>query len=225
MILSRRHGFILVRGRKVAGTSVETALSTLCGPDDIASPMVPADELRRQAMGGFCGNYSDDPAFEQAYLQLVRQGRTGLSRPPARYKAHMPLAAIESEFGPVDGFRVIGIERAPYARVISALGGVENLADRLDAAAEDFLPQLRSVWRYRNRSGELVATALRYERLQADLDAFLGELGLAPIPLPHAKPGILSNRIDLAQVFRRDQIDRINRVLAEEFEFGGYPMR
>jgi hypothetical protein len=137
----------------------------------------------------------------------------------------MPLAAIEAEFGPVDGFRVIGIERNPYARVISALGGVEDLAGRLDANDEVFLPQLRSVWRYRNRAGELVATALRYERLQADLDAFLGQLGVAPIPLPHAKPGILSNRIDPTQVFRRDQIDRINRVLAEEFEFGGYPMR
>jgi hypothetical protein len=225
MILSRRHRFILVRGRKVAGTSVETALSTLCGPEDIASPMVPADELRRQAMGGFCGNYSDDPAFEQAYLQLVRQGRAGLRRPAARYKAHMPLAAIEAEFGPVDGFRVIGIERDPYARVISALGGVEYLAGRLDSAAEDFLPQLRSIWRYRNRAGELVATALRYERLQADLDAFLGALGIAPIALPHAKPGILSNRIDPTQVFRRDQIDKINAVMAEEFAFGGYQKR
>ncbi len=73
---------------------------------------------------------------------------------------------------------------------------------------------------FNSAGGREVAT-----RLQADLDAFLGELGLAPIPLPHAKPGIMSNRIDPAQVFRRDQIDRINRVLAEEFEFGGYPIR
>ena len=35
MILSHKHKFVFVKNRKVAGTSVEVALSPHCGPDDI----------------------------------------------------------------------------------------------------------------------------------------------------------------------------------------------
>jgi hypothetical protein len=53
MILSRAHGFIFIKGLKVGGTSVEIALSTICGTDDIVTPITPIDELKRiDANGG-----------------------------------------------------------------------------------------------------------------------------------------------------------------------------
>ena len=45
MILSRKFRFIFIKGRKVGGTSVEMALSTICGPDDIVTPITPIDVL------------------------------------------------------------------------------------------------------------------------------------------------------------------------------------
>lgn len=245
MILSIRHGFIFVRARKVAGTSVEMALSTLCGGEDIVNPMIPPDELRRQRMNGFCGNYSGNPAFEKAYVKRVLEASPDelarLPMPPAIYHAHMTLREIAARYpGSIAGFRVICVERDPYARVISALtmhqgfrdysrlgemrGDPGAMADAFDRmAAGGGLDELRSLDFYRDERGAIVAEPLRYERLQADLDAFTRSLGIPdPIPLPHAKKGLMANAIDPASVFRRDQIDAINHSLAEEFEQFGY---
>ena len=38
MIVSHRHEFIFLRPRKVAGTSVEAAMSRHCGDDDVITP-------------------------------------------------------------------------------------------------------------------------------------------------------------------------------------------
>lgn len=223
MILSRRHGFVFVRGRKVAGTSVEMALSTLCGPEDISGPMLPEDEYQRQSLGGFSGNYSNERKIERAYVRLVMEGppelRARLTRPPSHFKSHMSVAAIEAQVGSLDGFRVICVERDPYARVISSMGDPGKFDQ---AVANGLFERLRSVGLYRNMAGEIVAEPLNYERLEADFAAFVASLGEAPVPLPHAKRGPLSNRIDPREVFARSQLDLINAELAEEFEFGGY---
>jgi len=44
MIISHEHKFIFLKTRKTAGTSIELALSHLCGPDDIVTPMSPNDD-------------------------------------------------------------------------------------------------------------------------------------------------------------------------------------
>jgi hypothetical protein len=47
MIISHQHKFIFLKTRKTAGTSVELALSQLCGPEDIITPISPNDEPYR----------------------------------------------------------------------------------------------------------------------------------------------------------------------------------
>jgi hypothetical protein len=223
VILSETHRFVFVRGRKVAGTSVEMALSTLCGPDDIAGPMLPQDEYLRQSMGGHSGNYSADPRLERAYVAMVMQSppalRAQLKRPPSFFKSHMGVAAIEARYGSLAGFRVLCVERNPYARTLSAIRDPA----RFDAAAADGeFERLRSVKLYRNLAGEIVAEPMRYETLAEDFAAMVASLGAAPVALPHAKRGGMSNGFDPQAVFTRAQLDRINDELAEEFEFGGY---
>jgi len=245
MILSFRHRFLFVRGLKVAGTSVEIALSTLCGPKDISPPIVAVDERLRQEMGGLCGNYSDTPVFEQAFVKAILAASPEqfprLLPPPSRYSTHMSVAEIEAEFGrPLDDFQLVGAERDPYAKVISWLhmeqnfAGyrtgtrsdmatvVDDLAASLDRAiADDRLARLKTADFYGGRTPRV----LHYEVLEQDLAAFATELGVAPPPLPHAKRGPLSNRIDPTLVFRRDQIDWLNAYFAAEFTAFGYTPR
>lgn len=45
-IISHRHEFIFVRPRKVAGTSIEIALSRCCGPEDVVIPVGGDRQLR-----------------------------------------------------------------------------------------------------------------------------------------------------------------------------------
>jgi hypothetical protein len=245
MILSVRHNFIFLRGRKVAGTSVEMALSTLCGGADIASPMLPVDELHRQRIGGFCGNYSDDPLLEKAYVQVVLDAPPDLlpriPLPRSHYHAHSSLRQIARRYPrPISGFRVICVERHPYAKVLSALNmrrgyadlaGAGDLSAHVDQIVRHFdkamahrgFDRLRSLDLYRDASGAIVAEPLRYESLERDFDALLQSMGVAGrVELPHAKKGLMANRIDPACIFRRDQLDAMNLLFAEEFDRFGY---
>lgn len=240
MILCHAHKFILVRPMKVAGTSVETVLSTLCGGDDIVSPLVPVDERERQHMGGFCGNYSESREAERLYNRLVQSENPELlgklKPPPAIFTNHMKVAAIIEKAGiRLNNFRLITVERNPYAKLISLLHMGEHfsgylrgqempdtaslLEAALDKAIEDQrLKPLLSLALY----GEAKPEILRYENIQADLAAFAASLRVKLPALPHAKRGALSNSINPRNVFRRDQLDWFNDYCAAEFETFGY---
>ena len=47
MIVSHQHRFIFIKTQKTAGTSIEMALSSICGATDIISAISPIDEKNR----------------------------------------------------------------------------------------------------------------------------------------------------------------------------------
>src|SRR5262245_64154360 len=51
LILSEQFRFVFIKGKRVGGTSVEMALSTICGAHDIVTPIDPIDELERNRLG------------------------------------------------------------------------------------------------------------------------------------------------------------------------------
>lgn len=51
MIISHKHRFIFVKTKKTAGTSIEIALSKICGKEDIITPILSEDESIRAALG------------------------------------------------------------------------------------------------------------------------------------------------------------------------------
>jgi len=51
MIISHRHRFIFIKLRKTAGTSMEIALSGICGDQDVITPISEEDEKVRREMG------------------------------------------------------------------------------------------------------------------------------------------------------------------------------
>ncbi|MBK5199426.1 MAG: sulfotransferase family 2 domain-containing protein [Methyloceanibacter sp.] len=52
MIVSHAHKFIFLKTKKTAGTSIELALSELCGPEDILTPLTKIDEGLREGRRG-----------------------------------------------------------------------------------------------------------------------------------------------------------------------------
>jgi len=99
MIFSHKHRFIFIKGRKVAGTSIEIALSSYCGPQDIITPISPVDELKRLTHGGKPQNYGAPERVERKYLTLVRAGKmkAAIKTRVHTYSFfnHMPLATVE----------------------------------------------------------------------------------------------------------------------------------
>ena len=123
MILSRKHKFIFIKARKVAGTSVEIALATICGPDDIITPSASQDKLIRNGRGVAAQNYSDDREAEKRYIERLKETLperiASVKWSAGKYDNHMRLSQVWKRAGDVGGYRTVGIVRNPYSKVLS----------------------------------------------------------------------------------------------------------
>jgi hypothetical protein len=246
VIFSKSRDFLFLKGKKVAGTSVEMALSTVCGPDDIITPITPIDELERLRNDGRgAQNYSRFPGKERAYLaRLLSASQTELAEifaPPAQFHHHMSLEKFVKCYGSMPTERMFCVERCPYAKIISSAnmannfssykqegGAMINNLDKIRTVIAEQRPKkalllCKNIDRYRDREGNLRARVLRHEQLAEDFASLMNEYGISPVPaLPHAKQGINSNSVDPRTVFTRQQLNDINEIFAEEFEVFGY---
>ncbi len=245
MILSKQHKFVFIKGRKVAGTSTEIALSTVCGPDDIITPIGQSDEMMRVERGAQAQNYSNDRPAEIAYIETLKvtpPERLGKVRSPdGQYGNHMTLKKVIELFGEVRGeYDIVAIDRNPYSKVLSLAnmhassgyktkGVMTSTPEDLRQCIQDLfdsgeIKKLLNIRQYRGPDGALAARVMRYENLQSDFAGFMERLGIADPPvLPHAKKGIMADQVDHRAHFTPEQIRSINRIFAEEFEEYGYP--
>src|SRR5271155_5861212 len=212
MILSHKFKFIFVKGKKVAGTSVEMALSTICGPDDIITPITAIDELQRLTMGGRAQNYSISRDIEAAYIRDIQatplRELSQIIVPKEKYYNHMSLQEVMNTYAaPLTDYAIVCVERCPYDKILSWANMVltfksyqegarmksdlTELRRFLDQALDndDFI-DVRNIGLYRGSDDRVVARPMRYENLVADFTAFLNGLDVKDLPyLPHAKKG------------------------------------
>lgn len=249
MIYSRQLKLIFIKGKKVAGTSVEILLSTLCGPDDIITPITPIDEKLRLSHGGrqpqnYGAPAAEIDAFNRKIATLPNEEIAQLEIPRGTFKNHSSFASVVRSLGPVPrGYRVFCVERSPYYKVISSLNMRESFKDyrssgermmssdeQITRAADrvmesDEWPGRLNIDRYK-LNGRVPAdlTIIKYDELADQLRSLLIERGVAnPPELPVAKEGRRSETLELRNVFRPEHIARINEVYAEEFEVFGFP--
>lgn len=249
MILSKKNKFIFIKGKKVAGTSVEVLLSGVCGAHDIITPITPIDERCRIA-AGFCAaqNYSVVPEAAMRYISTVKgtpiKNLGEIKTPREKYYNHMSLKHVIGSFGSIsEDWSVFAIDRCPYRKLISfanmrphlkyykSTGSAmecdlvslkKSLAKLFESGAID---RVKNIDLYKDQDGKMRATVLRYENLAEDLSKYLATLGIGNYPmLKHLKKGLGSNSIELKTVFTKCQIKQVNDCFAEEFEVFGYPV-
>ena len=130
MIISKANKFVFIKGRKVAGTSVEVGLSTLCTSEDILTPITPIDELLRlKATGLMAQNYGANTARLKRYRkalinseQQVELDWSSIRKPRGTYRGHMNLTEMEEVFGGFDeDWTIIAITRCPYEQALSRI--------------------------------------------------------------------------------------------------------
>lgn len=182
MILSHEHGFVFMKTRKTAGTSVEIALSRVCGPADVITPVL--EEPLRAELGG--------------------RGPQNHTSPPLEHKAfnHMPVSMVRRMVGRArfESYLSFAVERNPWDAVVSLFHWAHRVAgapagpDAFAAyvaspAVAEFAEKNQRIYRLQGRVA--VDRVLRYESLADELGALWTELALPGSPdLPHAKAGV-----------------------------------
>ena len=130
MIYSKKNNFLFLKGVKVAGTSVEIALSKLCGNQDIISPIANIDERTRvQLKIRHAQNYGpsrkDIKDFIQWLMDVPTDQITNRQAPKGIVNNHMPLRRIYKTLGTlhpeIRDANIFAIVRSPYEQILSRI--------------------------------------------------------------------------------------------------------
>ena len=130
MIYSKQHNFLFLKGVKVAGTSVEIALSKICGNKDIITPSANIDERTRVQLNiRHAQNYGPKKAeikdFIQWLLQVPTEQITSRKAPKGIVNNHMPLKRIYKKLDQlhpeIRAANIFAVVRSPYEQILSRI--------------------------------------------------------------------------------------------------------
>ncbi len=164
MIICHPLKLIFLKTKKVGGTSFEIALSSFCDPQSIITPITPADEQTRQALG-YCGSQNfDQPQWPD--------GSTSNGVFFNHMTARQAKALIPADIW--DSYTKITIVRDPYDAMISRYfweGGAQTGRDfgEFVSAYRCFLTENTQIAPLKGPA--VMDHYLRYSYLQEDITA------------------------------------------------------
>jgi hypothetical protein len=183
MIISHSRKFIFIKPMKVAGTSLEIALSKYCYPSDILTPFGKTDEAKRRALG-----YTPGQNNLVTWGQMTPKdwARWILRRPRRRlYYSHDPAATIRKILprNVWDSYLKIAAVRNPYDYAVSRYYWEQKRADATLPAFDVWLvgsPEILLENRTITHIDRVCAAdvMLRYEHFDEDLSALSKRLDL-----------------------------------------------
>jgi hypothetical protein len=218
VIASHRHRLIFVKTRKTAGTSIEIALSAVCGDEDVITPLDADDEVLRVAAG------ARGPQHHERRDQSIRSRLLGHT---VAVQNHMPASSIVRLLGREtwDAYFTFAVERNPWDRAVSFY----YFRTRRMAEPMTFSTFLRSTrhdrlsnWDLYAQDGTvLVDRVLRYEHLDEELADVWARLS-GPVPeLGHAKGGFRPSE-DWRALYSDDDAALVAAACGREIELFGY---
>ena len=227
MIVSHEHKFIFLKTKKTAGTSVELALSQLCGPDDIITPLTAIDEARRAGgrgaqnwrLHGWWG--SPRPLLKRRWFKFTAEDYG--------FYNHMPAAEVRAR---IDDrvwrtYFKFAFDRNPWDRQVSFYHH-RYRSETEPPPFADFLHKDRHA-RINNYDiysidGDVAVDFVgRHECLDEDLKLALDRIGLSlPAALPRAKSTFRRDSIPYRDYYDDETRDLVARWYAREIEFLDY---
>jgi hypothetical protein len=191
MIVSHKHRFIFLKTKKTAGTSIELALSAVCGRDDIITPLAqPEDEpLRRGLAPQNWRRPGLVPAAWRGMAELF-----DLSHKAVDFHEHIKAEKARRFLGERvwNSYFKFAVERNPWDRQVSYWQFKMRKLGAKPMTLAEFLEthhaNLNSANIYSLDGRLAVDHLVRYEHLAGDLDHVLSHLGIdARLDLPKAK--------------------------------------
>ncbi|MGD9868743.1 MAG: sulfotransferase family 2 domain-containing protein, partial [Hyphomicrobiales bacterium] len=229
MIVSHRHRFIYIKTYKTASTSIEAALSAVCGPDDVITPA--SEELMKTRAGREARNYRlDHPMVPRRPLLRRLLGRPERAyHPSVGYYEHMPAWRVRNYVGEEiwSSYYKFSFERNPWERQVSwFFYKTKSKADRPEFAA--FLRDKKRAYvenfdLYSIGDQVCLDFVGRYESLAKDFQKAMQSIGMEKkieLPLTNASPR-QGNR-DYRKFYDAETRDRMARWYAREIDLFGY---
>jgi hypothetical protein len=228
MIVCHRHRFIFLKTWKTGGTSVELALRSLCGPDDIITPV---SEDRRGGPQSPPRNYLHDRAGWSLFDKIAWSlgGNAVLNRRPSvGFFGHVTGVEARKRLSATvwrDYFKFT-VERNPWDRQVSQYFWItRRLGDRRPSF-KDYLRKaapMRNWSVYTEDDRLLVDRVIRYDELEDGLRSVVASLGAPEIAAMTRAKGAFRPATDHYREFYDDETRPIiARWYAREIETFGW---
>lgn len=226
MIVSHEHGFIFIKTRKAASTSIEIALSEHAGTGDIISPISPKDESERERLGFAGARNCALPLYAATVRDAARFAIKYHTLP--KFYDHMPAHAVRKALGESTwrSYYKFTFERNPFDKAVSLYyWNTRHQKSRpsLDAFILEADPRQLSNWHLYSLGTEAAMDFVgAYENLETDLRGVFDRLGLQHLHLPHAKSGLREADQSYRDLIGPAARERIEHVCRRELETFGY---
>jgi hypothetical protein len=227
MIVSHAHKFIFLKTKKTAGTSIELALTELCGPEDVITPLTEIDEARRAngrgpqnwRLHGWWG--SPRPLFERRWFKFTAADYG--------FYNHMPAAEARARIGDKvwQSYFKFAFDRNPWDRQVSFYHHrYRNEKEPPSFAAfmhEDDRARLDNFDIYSIEGDVAVDFIGRFETLGEDLKIALERVGLCLCTeMPRAKTNFRPTALPYRDYYDDDTRAMVARWYAREIELLDY---
>lgn len=228
VIVSYRYGYVFLKTRKVAGSSVELFLRRDCGPNDIVTALSQEDEAIAAEVGA---RAPTDVAARLALpwelsprrvRKMIRTRRWPVVR---EWWGHQPAESVRRQLGEDVWQRSFkfSIVRNPWDRVVSSY--YWRRSRRGDQISLDqVIADAARNWEILSIDGRVaVDRVVRFEHLLDDVHDVCDQIGMPrPDELPRLKSGLRPPGADYRELLTADQAERIARLCRYEIETFGY---
>ena len=216
-----------IKTRKTAGSSTECALSALCGPNDILTPLYSIEKDRLGNVGAQNFKYIP-PLFSGEWPNLIsrfiRHGKA-----PLDYYNHMNAWRIKKRLGKTvwNSYFKFAFDRNPWDREISshsqrlAQGRTKaSFADHVMGLPKDKVLNFDTYTIHGNIAVDFLG---RYENLAEDLQKVMTEIGVREkLKIPVTMNQFRTDRRSYREVYTPQLRDMIANVYRREIDLLGY---
>lgn len=227
MIISHKHKFIFIKTRKTAGTSLEIALSSFCGENDIITPIDSDDEKAREASGGL-----GPRNFKLPFSKHTTKEKLGIlfGGPRKAYFNHISAQEAKAFIGDNvwDSYYKFCFERNPFDKVLSqyyARGGDAQFGNVMGYLKSGEVARLRGYDMYSVRRNVAVDDVFKFEEMNEALESISNKLNLNTLlemPKYKAKGTRRTDKRHYSEVLTKEEKDLISIIFAREIKLLGY---
>jgi len=203
MIISHKHKFIFIKTKKTAGTSLEIALSAICGDEDVITPISPIDEKARADLG---------------YLGAQNYSEMGFFNHMSAQKASTLISADVWS-----SYYKFCFERNPWDKVISWYyweiknGRPMSFDHFMGSGHFTKVGGLAGYDLYTDKQGSLmVDDVYLFENMTQEITKIQNRLGVVLPKLPHAKSHYREDKQPYAQVYTDQYRDLVLQAFKRE---------